>query len=154
VRLIERLQARLGADRVQRLVPVADHRPERSTAYVPVDPGTWPQMPDLPGAVAPPLGPAQPGAGGMPTRPTMLLPKPQPLPARDGQPLFEGKPIEIISGPERIETGWWDGDLVARDYFVGRVHDGAMAWLFRDRIPPRAGERAAGSGWYLHGWFA
>ncbi|HEX6018995.1 MAG TPA: DNA polymerase Y family protein, partial [Burkholderiaceae bacterium] len=37
-RLIERLQARLGADGVQRLALLADHRPERAASWVPAQP--------------------------------------------------------------------------------------------------------------------
>lgn len=37
-RLVERLQARLGADRVQRFAPVADHRPECATRWQTADP--------------------------------------------------------------------------------------------------------------------
>ena len=36
VRLLERLRARLGDEQVQRLEPVADHRPERASRSVPV----------------------------------------------------------------------------------------------------------------------
>ena len=49
-------------------------------------------------------------------------------------------------GPERIESGWWDGDDVTRDYFVALNADGARFWVFR--------ERSGASGWFLHGIFA
>ena len=28
------------------------------------------------------------------------------LPARETQPLFEGRPLTLLLGPERIESGW------------------------------------------------
>ena len=40
MRLIERLQARLGPGQVQQPVLCADHRPERSTAWQPALPQT------------------------------------------------------------------------------------------------------------------
>jgi protein ImuB len=49
-----------------------------------------------------------------------------------------------MGGPERIETGWWDGQPCSRDYFVGRNEQGEQLWLFRDR----------GGGWFVHGLFA
>jgi protein ImuB len=50
-------------------------------------------------------------------------------------------------GPECIESGWWDGRDVARDYYVARSGQGERLWVFRNR-------RDAGTGWFLHGWFA
>ena len=44
----------------------------------------------------------------------------------------------------RIESGWWDGNNVARDYFVARMQNEALVWIYRER----------GGGWYLHGLFA
>ena len=26
--------------------------------------------------------------------------------------------LRILSGPERLECGWWDGDDVRRDYYL------------------------------------
>ena len=37
-----------------------------------------------------------------------------------------------LAGPERIESGWWDGDDARRDYFVARLPNGALAWVFRE----------------------
>lgn len=70
-------------------------------------------------------------------RPTWLLEKPIPL---------RGPMPELIAGPERLETGWWDGEPVRRDYYVARTSQGQRAWIFC----------AAGSQgpWMLHGWFA
>jgi protein ImuB len=49
----------------------------------------------------------------------------------------------LLAGPERIESGWWDGDEASRDYFVARRPDGSLAWVYRDK-----------DGWFLHGLFA
>lgn len=47
-------------------------------------------------------------------------------------------------GPERIQTGWWQGTLHSRDYFRIETEEGYQLWIFRDRQEER---------WYLHGWF-
>jgi hypothetical protein len=47
-------------------------------------------------------------------------------------------------GPERIETGWFRGREVRRDYYRVTLVDGRRWWIFRER---RTG------GWFLHGLF-
>jgi protein ImuB len=51
-----------------------------------------------------------------------------------------------VAGPERIETGWWDGGDIRRDYYVVRTSQGQCAWVY---CAP--GEQGS---WMLHGWFA
>jgi protein ImuB len=70
-------------------------------------------------------------------RPTWLLQRPVPL--RGGEPT-------ILAGPERVETGWWDGGEVCRDYYVIETSLGQEAWAF---CPPDET-----TGWMIHGWFA
>jgi len=78
-------------------------------------------------------------------RPLWLLSMPQPLPAGSGAwPRYEG-PLEKVAGPERIETGWWDGRDVARDYYVVRSGAAVLLWIYRERKPPHE--------WFLHGVF-
>ncbi|MBS0558331.1 MAG: DNA polymerase Y family protein [Proteobacteria bacterium] len=71
-------------------------------------------------------------------RPLWLLPRPIPL--RDRAP-------HILAGPERIESGWWNGREACRDYYVLETSVGQRAWAFRP-----AG--AIDGPWLLHGWFA
>ncbi|MGQ0655979.1 MAG: Y-family DNA polymerase [Betaproteobacteria bacterium] len=113
--LVERLQARLGAGAVHGLTVVPDHRPEH--AWRAVEPGEWD-----PHELAPP-GP----------RPAWLV-EPRPL----GEPGFT-----LLAGPERIECGWWDGDEAKRDYFVARLGDASLAWIYRED-----------NAWFVHGLFA
>ena len=47
-------------------------------------------------------------------------------------------------GPERIETGWWKGSTIRRDYFRVEDQHGRRFWIFRDL---RNGD------WFLHGVF-
>lgn len=141
LRLIERLRARLGEEQVQRLVAVPDHRPEHASVAVP-----WAT------SVVPPAVPSQPQADPQQalSRPAWLLPEPLPLAERESVPLLQGRPLQLLSGPERIESGWWDGGLVARDYYIAASEDGSLVWLFRSRLAAPQGE----VNWYLQGRFA
>ena len=53
--------------------------------------------------------------------------------------------LELKSGPERIESGWWDGMDVVRDYYVAQGRNGSQLWVFRDR---------SSGAWFVHGLFA
>ena len=79
----------------------------------------------------------------------LLLSEPCPLPEQAEQPERDG-PLTLITGPERIESGWWEfgsaHGAVHRDYFVARNPRGQMLWVFRELAAPR--------GWFLHGLFA
>ena len=77
-------------------------------------------------------------AGAWPPRPAWLLPRPVPL--RDHS-------LVVLAGPERIESGWWDGGDLRRDYYVVQTSQGQRAWAF---LPAGASDAA----WMLHGWFA
>ena len=82
-------------------------------------------------------------------RPGWLLP--HPLPLRDHH-------LRILAGPERIETGWWEGDL-RRDYYLLQTSQGQRAWAYRCAgDAPRSLDHHPGSsaadGFMLHGWFS
>ena len=47
-------------------------------------------------------------------------------------------------GPERIETGWWRGPTIRRDYYRVQTTTGQRFWLFRERHHHH---------WHLHGIF-
>jgi protein ImuB len=143
-RLLERLRARLGDEQVQRIVPVADHRPERASRAVPVG------EPAPAGACEAPVQACTPEPNLPLHRPAWLLAEPLPLAAREWQPLMQGRALDLLSGPERIETGWWDGAPVARDYYIAQDAGGALVWVFRSRLPTPQGEPA----WFLQGLFA
>jgi protein ImuB len=123
-RLLERLRARLGAEAVSGVAVQPEHRPERASAVA--DPGMKPLRPEFG------------------ERPMWLLESPRSLAEIDARPHHEG-PLELLAGPERIESGWWDGGDVARDYFIARMRNQALVWIYRER---------GGGGWYLHGLFA
>jgi protein ImuB len=163
-RLIERLQARLGPERVQRPVAVAEHRPERCTTWQPADPAaaalptaarvTAARVTAAAAAAAARLleAPVPPPGRDVPacTRPIWLLAQPQPLAERRSRPWLDGGPLQLLAGPERIESGWWDGAPALRDYFVASAADGTLVWIYRARLP---GGDAGADGWFLHGRF-
>jgi len=72
--------------------------------------------------------------------------EPVPLPELQSRPVLEGCPLQLLSGPERIEAGWWDAGLAERDYFIAETTEGALVWVYRARLP-LSGEE----GWFLHG---
>lgn len=115
--LRERLRARLGDEAVHSLAARADHRPECA----------WQLDGDAPPALLAP-GPPRPG---------WLLREPVPL--REAA-------LRILAGPERIESGWWDGGDVRRDYYLVETRSGQRGWAYR---------AVGGEGpLLLHGWFA
>ena len=131
--LVERLQARLGAEAVHGLRLVPEHRPEKNGDILLFSPSSTGATARLAKAAEFPHF----------SRPVWLLAEPQPL-AGGERPRYEG-PLEIEEGPERIESGWWDGRDVRRDYYVARTPAGARLWIFRERRAP--------GGWFLHGVF-
>jgi len=122
--LIERLRARLGEAAVHALELRADHRPELSSGQT-----------TMIGEVALAID----NRGLSQLRPLWLLASPRPLGADPA-----AAEVRLVSGPERIETGWWDGNDVGRDYFVGRSARGEALWLYREREGK----------WFVHGVFA
>jgi len=131
--LIDRLHARLGPEAVHGLAQRPEHRPEN--AWVATRPPAFFGDPDR----------AVDGMDETPAaRPLWLLPAPQLLAAPKGLPCRHG-PLRLLSEPERIETGWWDGGEVARDYYTAIDRHGVRLWVFREREQPH--------GWFLHGVF-
>jgi protein ImuB len=125
-RLLENLRARLGDELVSGVRAVPAHRPE--FAWANAEPGLRQKLESLCGS-----------------RPLWLLEPPQALPESDGGPRWDG-PVALLTGPERIESGWWDGSDCCRDYYVGSGPRHELLWLFRERHQP--------GGWFLHGLFA
>jgi protein ImuB len=159
--LIERLQARLGPGQVQRLQPVEDHRPECGSRTENAGGEITPRVAAA-GAKVPVLATAKAAATAKlrrplarsrvpASRPVWLLHKPEPLPERRSRPLLDGEPLQLLSGPERIEAGWWDSALAERDYFIAQSADGALVWIYRARLPLSGAEED--QGWFMQGRF-
>jgi len=156
--LIERLQARLGSECVHGLAVRDEHRPERAWAVA--EPGAGAYLAASPGpgrkrargaakdTAASVVPGGVPGVTTGAARPAWLLESPRPLRTRAGRPCFDGT-LVMERGPERLETGWWDGQGIARDYWIARTPAGARLWIYRQL--DAAGGRE--SGWFLHGVF-
>lgn len=100
---IETIRARLGAEAVQALRTLPDHRPERS---------------NLVGNAA-----HIDGEDTQPERPLWLWPEPRPIARAQ---------LQLLGRGERIESGWWDGADARRDYYVASAGDGSVLWVYQD----------------------
>ena len=154
--LLDRLAGRLGRGAVFEPRPVADAQPEHAWVAVPPRAGRSRDKFQTPFAQRPQHGP-QP-------RPAWLLPRPvrletvAVLAATEVDALKEPparfrlatETHEVVSfqGPERIETAWWRGPMVRRDYYVVDTAAGGRYWIFRRLAGPGRG------GWFLHGTFS
>ena len=127
---MDQLQARLGNNALIGINPIAEHCPEYANQQSNYEEERTKVLADSVTANS---------------RPFWLLEKPLRLVLNNGK-LYHRQVIGIISGPERIETYWWSGKEVQRDYYIAREHCGSRIWIFRERV----GER----NWYLHGYFS
>ncbi|HEX4153362.1 MAG TPA: DNA polymerase Y family protein [Steroidobacteraceae bacterium] len=134
--LVERLRARLGEQAVYGICPVPEHRPEVA----------WQRVQSLSAKGTMRVGrqtpPPRIDVQGMP-RPIWLLNEPARLRAPDVERLRQSR--SLLEGPERIESGWWDGKDVTRDYYIVRQSGGTRLWIFQERRSRR---------WFVHGVFA
>ena len=128
--LLERIASRLGDKSVFSVQVRLDHRPERAW-QTGVDGGKHKAETTLAQLAKP--------------RPLLLLAEPKALVTMSGVPQHHGA-LSLLAGSERIETGWWDGFPVARDYFVARNPQHEIFWIFCDYRQERR--------WYLHGYFS
>tara|TARA_Y100001960_G_scaffold321398_1_gene396119 strand:+ start:211 stop:1611 length:1401 start_codon:yes stop_codon:yes gene_type:complete len=113
--LISMLQAKLGQERIHKVAMSDDPRPEHATLLCSAE---------LPVPLKPQI---------QRLRPSFMLKKPELLTEK----------VNIIQGPERFVTGWWDGDEMTRDYFIARSDAGRWLWVFRNQQMQ----------WFLHGLF-
>ena len=138
--VLERIAARLGPERVLRPALVADHRLEWMQH--------WQPAPLLQAKARTPRSQLP--------QPTFILPEPLRLAMRGHRPMYQG-PLHLLTGPHRVEGGWWhrtaEADVqttrnVVRDYWVALSDHCGVLWVFQERL---ASDEAA---WYLHGSFA
>jgi len=129
--LAERLIARIGVGAVNSMTRVAEHRPEYA----------W--------RTQSPLSPVLTTQSNLQedycTRPLWMLPEPALLQVNAGGPVYKGRPLALLGGPERLETGWWDAHSISRDYYTAVNALGMRLWVFRSRQHT--------PDWYLHGIF-
>lgn len=143
--LVDRLSSRLGRQAVMGVRLLADAQPELAYQYHPLldDSGQRPRRNPAWRAQRPDL----------PPRPLRLLRRPIPLDTVSLRPdsppsRFQGRRgehrVTHTWGPERIETGWWRGRPVGRDYWRIETTTGSRFWLFR---------RLRDEKWFLQGAF-
>jgi protein ImuB len=146
--LINRLSSRLGHAQVVRPQLRASPLPERAFRYLPAT-GKKGSIRN-PGY---PLGAAIRNPQSF-ARPLLLYPEPRLVEvisvAPDGAPqviTLDARRERIVQhwGPERIETLWWQGPSVRRDYYRVATEGAGQWWIFR---------QLAGGRWFLHGIFA
>jgi len=140
--LLDRIEGKIGANKIHRYMPDEHYWPERSfkpTASINEKLSTAWKV-DKP-------------------RPLQLLSRPLAIevtaPIPDYPPMlfrYEGMLHKIIKadGPERIEQEWWLQDGQHRDYYVAEDEDGNRYWLFRSGHY----DIAKSYQWFIHGFFA
>ena len=77
-------------------------------------------------------------------RPLWLLPVPRQLRTENGWPCLQGR-LKLQHSRERIESGWWDGQDIARDYFIAETASGSRYWIYHELDGQRR--------WFLQGVF-
>ena len=147
--LTERLSARIGDESVHGITTVAEHRPQYAWRRQGVcgDVPHCANVPDYRWGHEPPGLPdeSQRDHSLRLRRPLWMLEEPRLLASEQGLPVCEGI-LQLLDGPERLETGWWDDDGIARDYFVARNPKGVHLWVYRNR-------NRESHAWFLHGIF-
>ncbi len=126
--LLNRLSSRLGEAAVLFPRLISDPVPERAVRYHAVSDG-----------IASGSSPF-PARFHALDRPPVLFAQPRPIEVLalvpDGPPaaLFrQGRRFEIArhSEPERVESGWWEGEYICRDYYRVETVTGHRLWIFR-----------------------
>jgi protein ImuB len=165
--LVNRLSSRLGHEQVMRAELRASPVPERAVRFVPATQQAIKKLQNakLKLQIAnwqggkktqrPQIDNLQFGFCNLQSsmRPLLLHPQPRTIEvvcvAPDGPPQFvwldRGRErIVHYAGPERIETLWWRGTSVRRDYYRIAAESGSHLWIFRQLADAR---------WFLHGIF-
>lgn len=135
--LIDRLSNRLGRESVVRALPQSDVQPELAFRYEPLA-GVLPRK----------------NSHRWKTLPRPLCLETSPIPLEVLSVIPDGPPVQFrwagnhrvahAWGPERIQTGWWRGCYVQRDYYRIETTEGKRFWVFR---------RLSDAKWFLHGVF-
>lgn len=140
--LLELLQARLGNSAVQVLQVFAEYCPEHASAQIIHGDNLHKKFHKDAGRLLEVIGSLRP-------RPCWLLDEPESLLEKSGQIYLQtshtSTMLNIISEAEQIETRWWAGSDVRRDYYVATDNNGRTFWVFYSLSHTR--------GWYLHGIF-
>ncbi|HEV3339658.1 MAG TPA: DNA polymerase Y family protein [Pirellulales bacterium] len=161
--LIDRLSSRLGRSSVVRARLLPEAQPELAWRYEPLVGGPK-RRSNRPRDVLRGVRVRQPGKKRSASKDSLFRPWPlvrplslavRPLGVEVVSMATHGSPLAFVFldqqhrvqrtwGPERIQTGWWRGRSVRRDYYRVETTAGRWFWLFRQLTDNR---------WYLHGTF-
>jgi protein ImuB len=138
--LVDRLAGRLGHAAVMRPRLVDDYQPEMAFRYVSIIRDSH-LFSDAEIGDCPYLRPVRLLGRPVPIRVMALVP--------DGPPTwfwYHGREYVVAhaDGPERLETAWWRGPDIRRDYFRVTAESGERFWIFHAPAEHR---------WYMHGMF-
>jgi protein ImuB len=134
--VMDRLAARLGDQAVYQIAAHEDHRPELAWQKSGLKNARQAKKDVINAPLYKPT-----------TRPVWLLKEPRPLTVNANHPQYRGA-LTLMAGPERLDTGWWDGKPITRDYFIAKNPQHEVCWIYRDyRFGVASGQ------WYLHGFF-
>ncbi len=122
-----KLKARLGDSAIYKISYRDDHLPELSNHVISYQKTAWQVLPEKQQQAL---------------RPKWLLATPQHIEQTPAGLHWRG-PLQLLAGPERIHTHWWDTPS-ARDYFIAQRHDGLRLWVFKDLQQQR---------WFVQGVF-
>jgi protein ImuB len=142
--MLERLGARLGRDQILCVQAQARHAPEDMQAWQAWKPQLGKRRQEF----------ASRQSVHAALLPTWLLALPLQLVVKQHSPQYHG-PLTLLTGPQRLETGWLEGDVALRDYFVARSAHAGLVWIYRERLPSALQSNPEHAlRWYLHGLFS
>lgn len=110
-----KLKARLGNSAIYKISYRDDHLPELSNDVIGYQKSAWQVLPSTQQQAL---------------RPKWLLAQPQLIEQTLQGLMWKGK-LQLLAGPERIHTHWWDTPA-SRDYFMAQRQDGLRLWIFKD----------------------
>lgn len=157
--LLDLICARLGYDNVLQPRSIASHLPEYANQWIPSRTENEPQISGNrsgnarfstePVLAGPELSSNKKIAQFIATQPPFwILDQPLRLDTHNERPLYMGRTLQLIQGPDRIESGWWiNGQQEQRDYFIACDAQHYRYWIYRLR-------GSDSLNWYLQGLFA
>ena len=129
---VDLIRSRYGEESLYVLNRKPEHVPEHSFAYCYSFDGKQ-NATCLPGNVLPKI-----------KRPVWFIDPPMRLVVKKNKPFYDGHAL-ILSGRERIVSGWWTGAEIARDYFVAESYSGMILWIYRELVSKE--------NWFFQGLF-
>ncbi len=142
--LFDLLRARLGSNALS--------IPNVQPLHCPENANQWDTPSTRPLSAQKRTAPAPKPDHGWPVRPFWLHTEPLALTTRRHQPVYQGEPLILLHGPERIDCSNWLEPYQARDYFIARNTRHIHYWIFREHRQVKTSRQE--TAWFLHGVFA